>query len=84
MREERLTCPRCRGDMGDGFLLESGDYNWPSVTRWVEGAPEQKRWTGLNLKGRRVLRVRAFRCERCGCLELHAPEAPDGSAQTAR
>jgi hypothetical protein len=84
MREERLTCPRCRGDMGDGFLLESGDYNWPSVTRWVEGAPEQKRWTGLNLKGRRVLRVRAFRCERCGCLELHAPEAPDGSARPAR
>ena len=76
MREERLTCPRCRGDMGDGFLLESGDYNWPSVTRWVEGAPEAKRWTGLNLKDRRVLPVRTFRCERCGYLEFYAPDAP--------
>ncbi len=76
MRSERLICPRCRGDMGDGFLLESGDYNWPSVSRWVEGAPEEKRWTGLNLKDRRVLAVRTFRCERCGYLEFYAPDAP--------
>ena len=29
MRQNHPRCPRCDGDMGDGFLLESTDYNWP-------------------------------------------------------
>ena len=82
MTTRTMRCPRCEGRMSDGFLLESGDYNWPSVSRWVEGTPEESRWTGLKLKGRRVLQVRTHRCEKCGYLEFYAPDAPvDGERE---
>jgi hypothetical protein len=75
MREERPSCPFCGRAMEEGFLLEKGDSNSASATAWVEGAPERSRWTGLKLKDRRVLRVKAYRCKGCGALASFAPDA---------
>ena len=58
--------------MQRGFLLESKHQDWPGPTEWVSGAPERSIWTGLKLKGRDVIPITVFRCERCGFLEAYA------------
>jgi hypothetical protein len=68
----RLDCPRCRGEMQAGYVVDRGDSNVPSVSRWVEGAPEKSFWTGLKMNDRDVLPVTTYRCERCGYLESYA------------
>jgi hypothetical protein len=73
MREPRVDCPRCGRRMEEGFLLEKGNHDQASQTRWVAGPPERSRWTGLKLKGRMVLRVVTCRCTGCGHLESVAP-----------
>ena len=67
------TCARCGGSMSEGFLLDQTQAY--AVSQWVEGAPIRSLWTGLKLKGKRVVPVLALRCERCGALELRAPSA---------
>jgi len=76
MDERRLDCPRCRGEMRQGYTMDRADYNMPSVASWVAGAPEKSVWTGLKTKGRDVLPVTTYRCERCGYLESYALPAP--------
>ena len=71
-REEKLACPRCGTRMDEGFLLERGDSDSASTTRWVEGRPEKSRWTGLKLKDRLVIPLRSFRCIGCGYVESYA------------
>lgn len=75
-REDRPSCPVCGKWMEEGYLLEKGDSNASSITKWVEGAPERSRWMGLKLKGRRVLTVKSFRCPKCGLLTSVAPDPP--------
>lgn len=72
MREPRLECPRCGRRMELGFLLEVGDSDVRSVTKWVEGVPKKKLLGGLNIKERRVLPLTTYRCEKCGYLESYA------------
>lgn len=72
----RLECPRCVRRLEPGFLLELGDTNVRSVTHWVEGAPEKKLFSGLRTKGRRVLPLTTYRCEKCGYLESYAAPPP--------
>ena len=76
MRERPLECPRCRGEMEAGYVMDRGDYNMPSVPQWVEGTPEKSVWTGLKTKNRDVLPVTTYRCERCGYLESYARAVP--------
>ncbi len=68
------ACARCGGSLSEGFLLDQTQAY--TVTQWVEGAPVKSPWTGIKLKGRKVLPVLALRCERCGALDLRAPAAP--------
>ena len=58
--------------MAEGFALDKTD----SVKRqaeWVEGEPVISKWTGAKIKGRTVLPIETFRCERCYFLESYAP-----------
>jgi len=43
--------------------------------QWISGEPERSFWFGLKLSGRKQLTVSAYRCPRCGRLEVFAPEA---------
>lgn len=72
MHEPRLECPRCARRMELGFLLEIGDSDARSVTKWVEGVPKKKFLIGLHIKDRRVLPLTTYRCEKCGYLESYA------------
>ena len=74
MREERLACPRCGKRMDEGFILGKGvsDRGYGLTTSWVEGRPQRSFWTGLKLKGRRVLATSTYRCTGCGYLETYA------------
>jgi hypothetical protein len=72
MHGTRLECPRCSRHLQPGSLLEKGNGDRTSVTQWVEDVPDKSFWTGLALKGRQVLPVTTFRCERCGYLEPYA------------
>jgi len=56
--------------MEEGFVLDQQRHNAATVSKWVEGSPE-KRWWGLNIRGRKVLSVITFRCARCGYLESY-------------
>lgn len=59
--------------MDNGFIIDS--YIWAGgyfQSRWVEGTPVQSWWSGLNLRGKRVICVSTYRCTSCGFLESYA------------
>ncbi len=69
----RLTeCPRCRGPMEPGLVIDRGHHQTAAQQTWVEGAPERSFWTGLKTKGKDKHPVITYRCERCGYLESYA------------
>jgi hypothetical protein len=61
--------------MSEGFVLDRGHGNATAVQKWVEGEPERSFWTGLKTRGREMLVVSTWRCDRCGYLESYATEA---------
>ena len=65
------TCPKCRGEMEDGFLVDH-TYGTAAASEWVEGPVEASFWTGVKLRGRERRRVSTWRCLRCGYLESYA------------
>ena len=69
MKRER--CPKCEGEMEEGFLLD-GSQHAVRVAHWAEGAPSYWFLKLLKMKGRRKLPVRTLRCRRCGFLESFA------------
>ncbi len=54
-----------------GFSLTTDTNGGHCAGQWIEGKPE-KRWWGLNVKGRKKLTVITYRCGRCGLLESYA------------
>ncbi|HEY0427572.1 MAG TPA: PF20097 family protein [Pyrinomonadaceae bacterium] len=70
-----MKCPRCGGEMSEGYVLDRGDngYKWPQM--WVEGEPEESFWAnGLKTSNRKVFKVQAFRCADCKYLEFYTTE----------
>ena len=67
-------CPRCRGSMATGLVLDRGHGDSVKQQEWFEGEPVKSFWSGLKLKGREHHVVRTFRCTRCGYLESYASE----------
>ena len=58
--------------MAEGALLTKDSNGGNCATDWLEGRAEKSVWTGLKIKGRTILPVASFRCERCGLLENYA------------
>ena len=76
------TCPKCSGRMNEGAILTRDSYDMRHAGEWLEGVPEKSIWTGLKVRGRTVLPITSFRCERCGFLENYADQIdnpPTGS-----
>ncbi len=65
-------CPKCDGEMREGFIMELGDSDQRSVSRWVAGAPVDSLWSGLKISDKAQHDVRTYRCARCGFLESYA------------
>lgn len=72
MAARGLACLRCGGPMESGFVADKAHYSMPETQKWVEGAPEHSFWSGLKMKGREIIPVTTYRCERCGFLESYA------------
>jgi hypothetical protein len=68
-------CPKCRGEMTEGFMLDrtvGGMDVDLERAEWVQGPPLKSFWTGLNVRGTEKLPIAALRCATCGFLELYA------------
>jgi predicted nucleic-acid-binding Zn-ribbon protein len=75
MNQPVINCPKCKGLMEAGFILDRGHYNTGTVNIWVEGEPVKSFWTGLKVNDKQQFQVRTFRCVNCGYLESYANEA---------
>ena len=65
-------CPKCRGRMSEGFVIDRGDHNAAQLQKWIEGEPVKSFWRGYDSKDRDTFVVMTYRCERCGYLESYA------------
>ncbi len=71
MMENSRECPKCRGRMELGFVVDESRFLRRQST-WAPGAPKKSFWTGLKVKER--LPVTVLRCDRCGFLESFAKQ----------
>jgi predicted Zn-ribbon and HTH transcriptional regulator len=72
MSFETTRCPKCKGEMKSGFLMEMAHHNVLRPVEWMEGAPVKSFWGGLKTKGRDRFPVLTHRCRECGFLESYA------------
>jgi hypothetical protein len=70
----KSVCPKCAGQMEEGFVVDRGHGNRFNVSCWVAGAPESGFW-GLKIRDKARRPVRTLRCVNCGFLESYAVEA---------
>jgi len=66
------VCPKCSGEMREGFVLDRGDLEVRHPATWVEGPPKKSLWLGTRISGREMLPISTFRCTSCGYLESYA------------
>jgi hypothetical protein len=71
MSAEANRCPKCNGEMVQGFTFESEGPK-RIVTTWVEGAPEKGLWHSTKVPAEKCIPVGTFRCSGCGYLESYA------------
>ena len=77
MVNSKMTCPKCKSAMEEGFIADYKGESSAKVSKWVEGEPERSFWLGIKTEGRVNLPVKTFRCVRCGYLESYAPTDQD-------
>jgi predicted nucleic-acid-binding Zn-ribbon protein len=68
MPDVSIICPKCDAAMREGFMLDD-----LSVGKWVDGPPEYGFLGVLKISGRDMHKMTAYRCPRCGYIELYAP-----------
>jgi hypothetical protein len=69
---ETVRCPKCNGEMVQGFIFDRADGGGRRVINWVEGAPHKAFWTTTNVPAEKCVPVGTFRCSVCGFLESYA------------
>lgn len=73
MMQNKSMCPKCEGEMEEGFILDKGDYGSQYPSGWVEGEPHRSFWHGgVKVSDKRRYEVRSYRCVKCGYLESYA------------
>ena len=71
MINSKLLCPKCNGDMVQGFVP---DYSHSSIfiSGWHQGKPNKSFWTVAKAPLAEGVPIGAFRCGKCGFLEFYA------------
>ena len=64
-------CPKCQGDMVQGWVAEFAAAQ-TLVSTWVEGSPERSVFYGTKIPQEKCIPIGTFRCEACGYLESYA------------
>ncbi len=65
-------CPKCTGQMTQGFVADFHQGGTRRVSSWVEGAPEKSFWHGTTVPAFTSVPIGTFRCTMCGFLESYA------------
>jgi hypothetical protein len=68
MGQGEIACPKCKGQMQEGFPLDKGGM---SAGEWVKGPPEYG-WLGLKWFRKVRVPMTLYRCSSCGYLEAYA------------
>jgi hypothetical protein len=71
MTKEELQCPKCKGQMVQGFVPDN-TYGGITVGRWFSGPPKKSFWTDTKQPTTESAPIGAFRCQKCGFLEFYA------------
>lgn len=70
MANKTMQCPKCKGEMVQGFVP---DYSHAVfVAAWHPGQPKKSFWTRTKAPLAEGVPIGAFRCEKCGFLEFFA------------
>lgn len=73
-RMTEVKCTYCGGiDMAPGFVEDLGQGS-KGYTRWIEGPLKRGVFGGARRLGKARWRIEAWRCRKCGHLEMFAPE----------
>lgn len=73
MMQNKSICPKCKGEMEEGFILDNGDYGTQKPSDWVEGEPHRSFWHGgVKVSDKRRYEMRSYRCVGCGYVETYA------------
>ncbi len=65
-------CPKCNGEMVQGFIVDFHAGGKRLVSNWVEGAPEASFWQSTKVPVEKCIPVGTYRCSKCGFLESYA------------
>jgi hypothetical protein len=71
MSVQPLVCPKCQGEMVQGFMPDYYAHSAIYVSSWVEGPPAKSFWTRTKVQGEGIP-IGTFRCAVCGYLESYA------------
>lgn len=72
MRKSIDVCPRCRGSMRQGFVVDHTEGLGRVVSHWAAGAPVKSLWAGTKLPATTLIPIGTYRCSDCGYLESYA------------
>ena len=71
MSQAALRCPKCHGEMVQGFIMDFTEGG-RLVSQWAEGPPQKSFWTRTKVPKEGLIPVGTFRCASCGYLESYA------------
>jgi hypothetical protein len=71
MTDDKLQCPKCKGEMVQGFVPDY-TYGGILVEGWHAGQPKKSIWTRTKAPAAAGVPLGAFRCQKCGFLEFYA------------
>ena len=91
MVPDNQRCPKCNGEMTQGFIVDRGNaeislrsremgFGTRHVSKWAPGTPVKSLL--LMTKVRNALPIGTFRCSSCGYLESYA--SPEFASETPR
>ena len=72
MTNDKLQCPKCKGEMVQGFVPDFYSHGAALVGGWHEGQPKKSFWTMAKARRSEGLPIGAFRCQKCGFLEFYS------------
>lgn len=72
MKPATTRCPKCTGEMVQGFVVDFHAGGARLVANWVEGPPEKTFWAVTKVPDDKCIPIGTFRCLSCGFLESFA------------
>ncbi len=78
MNEQNTNCPKCAGEMEEGFIAEQYGGHRIQPSEWIAGEPVKSFWHGTKINDKKHYQVKTLRCVRCGFLESYATEETTG------